>query len=887
MAALSNTWVDNSRTTLRKKTLLIMGLTFAGLFGMLYSASRVVMLRSFAKLEEQDARQNLERALSALSDDLSALDQTTGDYSEWNRTYNFAVKPDPKYAISELPDGMLTRYRLNAILIFNSSGRLLVSKGFDPNTSQAIPVSKSLMEHLAYRTALLQHGDTRSRITGILLLPEAPMLIASRPILTAEGNGPIHGTVIMGRFLDAAEMDRLEAITHLPLALCRLDDSRAPSDFEDAKKSLGMGQSTLIRPLSADSIGAYHLLQDIYGKPALILNVTLPREIYHQGHASLLQLALSLLGSGFVFGAVTLVLFEKMLLSRVIGLSASVKDIGARGDLSARVSLPGRDELSNLGGAINHMLEALEKSQEDQHVSEKRFRTLIENSSDMIALVTADGTVSYASPSTVRILGYPFEEFVGRKVFELVHMEDRTNIDNLLAGILREPENAASAEFRLLHKDGSWRWIEGSWNNFLSEPDIGSIVVNYHDISGRKGVEAERRQLEDQLRQAQKMEAVGRLAGGVAHDFNNLLMVIQGQSEIILQRLKPQEALISNVEEIRQAAGRAASLTRQLLAFSRMQVLQPKVLDLNAVLTDIGRMLPRLIPESIELSILPCVPLGQVKADQNQIEQVIINLAVNARDAMPQGGKLTITTENVYLDEAYAKRHSGLLPGPYVMLAVSDTGVGMDQETQRHIFEPFFTTKALGKGTGLGLATVYGVVKQSGGWIWVYSELGRGSRFKIYLPCVEETVHLPAVSKTVEVVRRGSETILLAEDQEGVRDLISEFLVSNGYTILTASNGEEALEVAQRHDGPIHLLLTDVMMPKMSGHELARRLAQVRSETSVLYMSGYSDYAAPDHPSLDSTIPTLEKPFALNNLAYKLREVLEKPAYDEPPTRKT
>lgn len=221
------------------------------------------------------------------------------------------------------------------------------------------------------------------------------------------------------------------------------------------------------------------------------------------------------------------------------------------------------------------------------------------------------------------------------------------------------------------------------------------------------------------------------------------------------------------------------------------------------------------------------------------------------------------------------------------MLAVSDTGVGMDQETQRHIFEPFFTTKALGKGTGLGLATVYGVVKQSGGWIWVYSELGRGSRFKIYLPCVEETAHLPAVSKTVEVVRRGSETILLAEDQEGVRDLISEFLVSNGYTILTASNGEEALEVAQRHDGPIHLLLTDVMMPKMSGHELARRLAQVRSETSVLYMSGYSDYAAPDHPSLDSTIPTLEKPFALNNLAYKLREVLEKPAYDEPPTRKT
>lgn len=852
-----------------------MGLTLAGLSGVLYSASRAVMLRSFAKLEEQDTRQNLERALSALSDDLSTLDRTTGDYSAWNRTYDFAVHPDPEYAQSELPDGMLIRYRINAILIFNSSGGLLVSKGFDLKTRRVTSVSKSLLEHLSSHTELLHHVDARSSIVGALLLPEAPMLVASRPILTADGKGPIHGTLIMGRYLDSSEVNGLAEITHLPLTLHRFDDPRIPADFEAARKSLSSQAPTLIRPLNTDSIGAYLLVQDIYGNPALILNLNLPREIYRQGRASLLQLVLSLLASGFVFVSVTLFLFEKTLLSRVIGLSSSVADIGARGDPSARVSLRGQDELSNLGRAINRMLEALEKSQEDRHASEKRFRSLIENSSDMIALVGADGTILYASPSTARILGYPFEEFVGRNAFELIHTEDCEGMRNLLAGLLRQPENAASSEFRLLHKDGSWRWMEGSWNNFLSEPDIRAIVVNYHDISGRKEVEAERRQLEDQLRQAQKMEAVGRLAGGVAHDFNNLLMVIQGQSEMILERLRPQEALTSSAEQIRKAAARAASLTRQLLAFSRMQVLQPKVLDLNAVLADIGRMLPRLIPENIELALLPCDSLGQVKADQSQMEQVILNLALNARDAMPHGGKLTIETANVHLDEAYTRRHSGMRPGPYVMLAVSDTGVGMDEETQAHIFEPFFTTKGVGKGTGLGLATVYGVVKQSGGWIWVYSEPGRGSKFKIYVPRVDQAAELEETRKIIETARRGTETILLVEDQEGVRDLISEFLVNNGYTILSSPNGEEALEVAKRHDGPIHLLLTDVVMPKMSGHELARQLMPIRREMRVLYMSGYPDYAASHRPSLDSGMPILEKPFALNNLACKVREVLE------------
>jgi signal transduction histidine kinase/CheY-like chemotaxis protein len=397
---------------------------------------------------------------------------------------------------------------------------------------------------------------------------------------------------------------------------------------------------------------------------------------------------------------------------------------------------------------------------------------------------------------------------------------------------------------------------------------LGAVVV-FEDI-------AERKQLEAQLRRAQRMEAVGRSAGGVAHDFNNLLMVIKGYSDLMLDRLSPGEPFRKNADEIKKAADRAASLTRQLLAFSRMQVLQPKVLDLNAVVAEMGKMLPRLIREDIELTIVTKASLGRVRADQSQIEQVILNLVVNARDAMPQGGKLTIETANVDLDVGYARRHAGVSPGSYVMLAVSDTGVGMDAETQAHIFEPFFTTKGLGKGTGLGLATVYGVVKQSGGWIWVYSELGRGATLKIYLPRVEEVAEEVELSKTVAAPPRGSETILLVEDQDSIRELARQFLEGSGYTVLEARDGSDALEIAERQQGVIDLLVTDVVMPKMGGPELAYCLSTSRPQLRVLYMSGYAEHAgANDHGMAGGDTASLQKPFALDTLARKVREVLD------------
>lgn len=381
------------------------------------------------------------------------------------------------------------------------------------------------------------------------------------------------------------------------------------------------------------------------------------------------------------------------------------------------------------------------------------------------------------------------------------------------------------------------------------------------------------REKEQQLLQSQKMEAVGQLAGGVAHDFNNLLTAITGYSELALRKIEEGDPLRRNLEEIRKAGTRAASLTRQLLAFSRRQMLQAKILDLNSVVADLDHMLRRLIGEDIDFVTVLKPSIGQIKADPGQIEQVLVNLVVNARDAMPRGGKLIVETAHKYLDETYAGKHQSVASGHYVMLAVTDTGLGMDADTQKRIFEPFFTTKAMGKGTGLGLSTVYGIVKQSGGCIWVYSEPGQGTTFKIYLPRVDEVVEVVAESPGAE--GHGTETVLLVEDEEMVRELAREILQSSGYDVLAAANGEEAQRICQECPRKIDLMITDVVMPQMSGRELAERIGLLRPDTKVLYMSGYTDDAIVRHGVLDDNMFFLQKPFTPDALTGKVREVLE------------
>ncbi|MGA9248847.1 MAG: ATP-binding protein, partial [Candidatus Acidiferrales bacterium] len=385
----------------------------------------------------------------------------------------------------------------------------------------------------------------------------------------------------------------------------------------------------------------------------------------------------------------------------------------------------------------------------------------------------------------------------------------------------------------------------------------------------------EKRLLERQLRMAQKMEAVGRLSGGIAHDFNNLLGVIIGYSAVLKRTLPPGTPFVEHAEEIEKAGQRAAALTRQLLAFSRQQVLAPAVIDLNSLISEMEKMLPRLIGENIEINLSLDPAIGRVKADHGQVEQVIMNLVVNARDAMPQGGKVVIATSNVTLDELYTRHHPGSKIGDYVMLSVTDNGTGIDSETLGHIFEPFFTTKEQGKGTGLGLATVYGVVKQSGGYVWVQSALEKGSSFEIYLPRIEEAVSIvPAVAPIVEAFH-GAETILLVEDAAALRKLTRMLLTQHGYHVLSAANGVEALQKAQQKPERIDLLLTDVIMPGLNGRALAERLATLQPGLKVLYMSGYTDDAIVNHGVLGAGNTLLHKPFSEENLIRKVREVLD------------
>jgi two-component system, cell cycle sensor histidine kinase and response regulator CckA len=506
-------------------------------------------------------------------------------------------------------------------------------------------------------------------------------------------------------------------------------------------------------------------------------------------------------------------------------------------------------------------VEALERS-------EASFRGVVEGAPYAICRVSLEGCFLRVNPALEKMLGHVGQEELLRSNIGLDVFRNAGEFEQLVA---------------VLHSDGEFKDVQAEWRRKDGAPITvlcsGRTVERSED--GSVNIElfaedvTERRVLERQLRMTTKMEAIGRLSGGIAHDFNNLLGVIIGYSEILKRKLGPENPWYECADEVEKAGQRAVSLTRQLLAFSRQQILTPAVLDLNALVTGMEKMLPRLLGEDVVVVTRLSDDIGRVKADNGQVEQVVMNLAVNARDAMPQGGELRIETANAEFDESYVRHHPGAKPGRYVMLAVVDSGIGMSAETLAHIFEPFFTTKEVGKGTGLGLATVYGVVKQSGGYLWVDSKLGKGSSFQIFLPRVEEKVTKVVSNTLPPEVLRGAETVLLVEDADALRKLARSFLEDRGFLVLSAANGEEALRLATNHKGPIHLLLTDVIMPGMNGRALAEHLLPKRRAMSVLYMSGYTDSFIAGHGVLEPGTHLLHKPFTEQALIAKVREVLD------------
>ena len=539
-----------------------------------------------------------------------------------------------------------------------------------------------------------------------------------------------------------------------------------------------------------------------------------------------------------------------------------------------------KDNLSRLGPVVKRALEEMKiyrkskQAEEALRESEEKYRTLYNSSRDAIMIITPDKVFLNGNPACVKMFGCRDEdEFISLTPAAL-------SPEYQPDGNLSVEKSQKMISIAMDQGSHFFKWKHKRVNG---EEFYSTVLLARMKLYGKEILQAtvrditEHKKLEAQLRMAQKMEAIGKLAGGVAHDFNNILTVIMGNAGLALMEVGKDDTLRQEIEEIRKAGERAASLTRQLLAFSRKQIVQPEILDINELLIDTEKMLGRLIGEDIELLTIPEPALWQVKIDPGQIEQVIINLAINARDAMPKGGKLTIETANADLNENYFREHGieGEKPGHYAMLAVSDTGTGIDKKTLEHIFEPFFTTKEVGKGTGLGLSTVYGIVKQNNGFLWVYSEPGQGTTFKVYLPEVKKEADQEKKEQTRVDDPGGSETVLIVEDNDLLRNFAQKALQGCGYRVLNAENGEDALMVCKEHDSQIDLMITDVVMPKMGGRETAKLLQPFYPQMKVIYMSGYTDNAIVHHGVLEPGLNFLEKPFTPEGLARKAREVLD------------
>jgi PAS domain S-box-containing protein len=573
-------------------------------------------------------------------------------------------------------------------------------------------------------------------------------------------------------------------------------------------------------------------------------------------------LAMVLIAAGGVY------LLGRRIATPIIAMRRAALKVSG-GDLSAQVPVLTHDEIGELAGSFNHMTVRVKSLYDELLAKEEHFRSLIETSTDIICIFDSSMNLSFVSPSVSRILGYSRDELLGRNVITLVHPEDDEKARLIAEKVVTAPgPKPMPIVLRVVCKDGGVRLLEITGRNLLSHSAIQGVVLTARDIT-------ERQQLEDKLLQAQKMEAVGRLAGGIAHDFNNLLTAVLGYSEVLLEEGGLETEAQGFVAEIKKAATRAASLTQQLLAYSRKQMLQPKTVDLNALVKNMQDMLGRLIGEDVEIITSLAPDLMHVKADPNQLEQVIMNLVVNARDAMPSGGTIVFSTANATIEGDSLQQFPEIAPGNYVVLGVSDTGIGMDAETTRRIFDPFFTTKGVGKGTGLGLSTVYGIVKQSGGHITVHSEPGRGSTFRIYLPATADFASQSEGEVSQPRKDGGSEAILIVEDEEAVRRIIEMVLVQAGYSVHSEGNPAAAIRYAQMAER-IDFLVTDVILPGLTGKSMADVITERHPRMKVLFISGYTEDAIVQHGVLSEGISFLQKPFQPRILVAKVRELLDR-----------
>ena len=1103
--------------SISKKIIAALALVVLVLILVLYLGSRIFLLHSFNELERASVKKSTLQVASTMQEMFKEVRSMASDWSAWDDTYQFVQDHNPAYIQSNMMNTSFVSLRMNLIMVIDKNAKMVTGKTFDLQSGKEIPIPPKILEILHPGEPLLNLATPQDSHVGLFLLPDSEMVVATRPIVTSNNEGPIQGTLLMGRFLRASYILRLAEITQTTIKLQRLDDPNPPADFARIRPTINPREPVQTLVQSGKVISGYCFLNDIYGRPALLMRVDLPRTIYQRGIDSLTYILLSLATLGLCFGLMTYILLRQTVLNRLDFLHQRVREIGASGDPNARIELSGGDELTGLSVELNRMLETLGKSQLAWRESEARYRTLFDSASDAIFIHDAEGNILEANQAACERLKYTREELqhtqidhiedgefglpfplriarlkergqlfsdaihiakdgtqmlvelnsrlldyggktavlsVARDITERKRAEEALkysekkyrmlyttmsegmalyeilfddngrpldyqvlDVNPAYEQILNRPREAAigskasvvddvtpssyidiyakvaftgqpeffdyystvfqkhfaisvfspgRGRFAVLFSDITERkrteerlrlmqfsidhaaeaifWIAPDGriiyvneavgallgysleemlqkNVFVLNPSLSpeawaeqwrkakalgtisietsllkqdgeyvplDITFSYqqfegteycfafaHDITERQQAELEKSALQAQLSQAQKMDAIGRLAGGIAHDFNNILTGIQGYSELLLQTMPEADGSRNEVLEIRKAADRAAGLTQQLLAFSRKQVIAPQVLNINQLITEMRKMAGRLVGEDIQFEFKLSEKLGLTKIDPHQFDQMMINLMVNARDAMPQGGKLVIETQNFWIDSSPLNKSAEIPPGAYIRLSISDSGSGIDKETIKHLFEPFFTTKAQGKGTGLGLAMVYGIVKQNDGYINVYSEAGLGTTIKIYLPRQDEEEAQARPAAPASNLPRGKETILLVEDEDMVRSLTRKLLTLHGYHVVEASQGEAAVQISRQHPESIDLLLTDVIMPQMNGKELFKILQTQRPQLKLLYMSGYSEAIIAHHGVLEDAANFIQKPFTLENLLKKVRAVLD------------
>jgi PAS domain S-box-containing protein len=1002
--------------TLSRKTYLIICAAFIGLTAVMSFVSYDILWKGFGVVESESIKGHVGRVLGIIDYEYETLARTAADYAGWDETYDYVRNKNQNYINVNMDISIFAQLGLNALIILDVNGGVVYSTGYDGAKGKRTPLSREFMEHFRPGGFLAVHENPKSVKKGIIRLKERGIIVASHPVLTSTFSGPVMGTLVMARDLDEVVINRWNKLTGTSMSLEPVRD----------QKKIAPSPEITVEKVSSEIIKGRALLPDIYGNPAYILSVGMPRPVHIQAQRTIRYMAAATSIIFLSFAMAIIWLLKKSITSRLVGISRDVNKIGAEADFSAHIEVKGGDELSELGNEINGMIEklresarqlteahgtlyqtnqmlldqiegkkrseeALRKSEEkyrlifehspmglisfdekgiiaacndnfvgiigssrealiglnmlnlpdkkivaavrkaldgetglyedvyssvtankttpvralfaplimeDGHIpggvgivediterkisedalreSEKKYRLVLETNPDPMIVYDMEGNVIYFNPAFRNLFGWSLEERIGKKMDVFVPgdswPETRKMIEMVMAG-----KNFYGVETHRLAKDGKAVpvSISGSCHR-NQEGNIEATVINLRDMTGIRNAEREKIKLEEKYRQAQKMEAIGQLAGGIAHDFNNMLNIIMGYCQMAMVKTGRPDILKNSLQEIMNAAQRSADLVRQLLAFARKQTIAPRPLDINETVSGMINMLRKLIGENIDLLWAPEPELWPVNMDPTQVNQILTNLAVNARDSISGVGKITIETGNADLDESYCGKHPGFVPGHYAMLAVSDDGCGMDKETLDKIYEPFFTTKEFGKGTGMGLATVYGIVKQNDCFINVYSEPGNGTTFKIYFPRFDQEAAVTEEQVFPSDDLSGTETLLLVEDDEALLKMAQSMLEELGYTVLTADTPNRALEIAKQHVGYIHLLITDVVMPEMNARELQKLTVGLRPDIKCLFMSGYTANVIAHKGFLDENINFLQKPFSMHSLAFKVREALGK-----------